>query len=46
MSWKGYEHKFVWAKTYNPMSLLHGANIDCESKMENQDLQPAESWWQ
>ena len=25
------------------MSLLHGANIDCESKMENQDLQPAES---
>ena len=35
----------VWAKTQNYTPLLK-TSIHCESKMQKQDLQAEESWWQ
>ena len=37
--------KFAWAKTYNYIPLVW-VSIDCESKIEKQDLEAEERWWQ
>ena len=45
MDRKQNKNQFVWEKKYNSISLVW-VSTPCESKIEKQDLQAGETWWQ